>query len=72
MPERSTAVIPEQIKDTILALDPGQLDHGHVYLLPIMCGLGKSTAVSLIVKKNLCPNSKGVLILTDRTENFAA
>ncbi len=72
MPEQSTAVIPEQIKDTILALDPAALDHGHVYLLPIMCGLGKSTAVSLIVKKNLYPGSKGVLILTDRTENFAA
>lgn len=65
-------ITPATIKETICSLDPDQFDHSHAYLLPIMCGLGKSTAVSLLVKQNLYPGSKGLLILTDRKENFAS
>ena len=65
-------VTPATIKERICSLDPDQLDHSHAYLLPIMCGLGKSTAVSLLVKQNLYPGSKGILIFTDRKDNFPA
>ncbi len=65
-------IMPITIKETICSLDPDQLDHSHAYLMPIMCGLGKSTAVSLLVKQNLYAGSKGILILTDRKENFSA